>query len=184
MVNSTSRLNSVLFNSSSARPPISRTTQHASTVNTSDTLFLIVLYSPSILVISLSTLPFHLPRRQVGNGNKSRPDTRAGWKQCGKTHFSNRSSYLFRLSAYAPSITVTKNTVVITTIPFNINHRSIPEPRKARRKRLQSDFAPHGHIVEPSIGTHFSLVGAASRVKVVVEVGSTLIRQTLDSQST
>lgn len=93
----------------------------------------------------------------------------------GKIRFSDRSSCLFRLSAYAPSFTVTKNTVVITTIPFNFDHRSssMPEPRKARRKRLASDFAPHGHMVEPSIGTYFSLVGAASRVKAVVEVGST-----------
>jgi hypothetical protein len=37
---------------------------------------------------------------------------------------------------------------------------------KAGREGLPSGFAPHGCIVEPSIGTYFSLLGPAGGVRV------------------
>ena len=53
---------------------------------------------------------------------------------------------------------------------------------KAGREGFPPGCAPHGHVVEPSLGAYVSLVGPAGGVRIVVKVGSTFIRRTWDSR--
>jgi len=69
--------------------------QHTTTVNASDIFSLIVLSSLGILLISFSTLPFHLSL--VGKlETTSQDQTRAGWKQL-RSRQSSSNPFLTKL---------------------------------------------------------------------------------------